>query len=246
MIDLAIVAVGLVAGLLIGLTSVGGVLVLPALVVLLGLSPHEAIPAAMVSFVAPALMGALIVHRRGQIDARGIAALWSGAIPGSLAGAAVLPWVPVALLLWAIAAMLAVSAARALAGPPAAAGDGTRPAAPGMAALGLFVGIVSALTGTGGPVTLMPILSWRGVDPRRAVPLCQMITPPIAIFASLGYAVAIAPDWRLVGLLALSSTAGLALGTRLVKRVATGALVRIIGGMMAVSALLIVFRLLSG
>ncbi|MBM3479153.1 MAG: hypothetical protein FJX69_08040 [Alphaproteobacteria bacterium] len=115
-----------------------------------------------------------------------------------------------------------------------------------MAALGLFVGIVSALTGTGGPVTLMPILAWRGVDPRRAVPLCQMITPPIAILASLGYAVAIDPDWRLVGLLALSSTAGLALSTLLVPRVATGAFVRIIGGMMAVSALLIVFRLLSG
>ncbi|MFZ9446573.1 MAG: TSUP family transporter, partial [Alphaproteobacteria bacterium] len=68
LLDLCIAATGLVVGLLVGLTSIGGVLVVPVLVVLLGLSPHDAIPAAMASFVAPTAMALLLVHRRGELD----------------------------------------------------------------------------------------------------------------------------------------------------------------------------------
>jgi uncharacterized membrane protein YfcA len=246
MVDLAIACVGLVAGLLIGLTSIGGVLVLPALVLLLGLSPHEAIPATMVAFIAPAVVGFLAVLRQGRLDLRAAGTLWAGAIPGALAGAALLPFVPVVALLWAIAAMLAISAARVFHRPPVAADTGVRPAPTLLALSGLAVGAVSALTGTGGPVTLMPILAWRGVHPGRAVPLCQAIALPIAIFASVGYAVGFDPDWRLVGVLSGSTATGVALGVLAASRIAAGALARLIGAMMAISAALIAGRLLSG
>ena len=170
MTDLAIASIGLVAGLMVGLTSIGGVLVLPGLVMLLGLSPHTAIPAAMVSFIAPASIVLLIVHRRRQLDLRAGASVWLGAVPGAFAGAALLPWVPVAALLWAIAAMLAFSAVRVFARPPVPGAVGKSVAGRQLALMGLFVGAVSALTGTGGPITLMPILGWRGVEPRRDRP----------------------------------------------------------------------------
>lgn len=246
MIDFAIAAVGLVAGFLVGLTSIGGVLVLPALVLILGVSPHSAIPATMVAFIAPAAIGLLIVHRQGQIDMRAVAALWFGAVPGAFAGASLLPWVPGAVLLWAIAAMLAASATRALARRPAMSGADARPSAAALGVSGLAVGAVSALTGTGGPVTLMPLLSWHGVDPRRAVPLCQAIALPIAVFASFGYAVGTDLDWRLVGWLAAATTVGVVLGARAASRIAAPALVRLIGAMMAVAAAFIVFRQLAG
>jgi uncharacterized membrane protein YfcA len=236
-------ATGLLAGVLVGLTSIGGVLVLPALVVLLGMSPHEAIPAAMASFVVPSAIALLVVHRRRQLDLPGFGATWAGAVPGALAGAALLPLVPVAALLWGIAAMLAASAFRALARPHAPPGTGFVPSRVELALASLGVGAVSALTGTGGPVTLMPILRWRGVEPRRAVMLCQAIALPVTGFASLGFAFGAAMDWRLVAVLAASTTLGVLLGLAAAPRVAAGALSRLIGAMMAVAAAIIVARL---
>jgi uncharacterized membrane protein YfcA len=112
--------------------------------------------------------------------------------------------------------------------------------------MGLFVGAVSALTGTGGPITLMPILGWRGVEPRRAVMLCQAITLPITIFASLGYAYGLDLDWRLVAVLSLSATIGVVLGMAVAPRIRVPALARIIGAMMAATTALLVARLLGG
>jgi hypothetical protein len=244
--DLAIAVIGLVAGLMVGLTSIGGVLVLPGLVMVLGLSPYAAIPAAMVSFIPPATIALLMVHRRGQLDLRAGAAVWLGAIPGAFAGAALLPWVPVAALLWAIAAMLAFSAARVFARPPVPGAAGKSVSGRHLTLMGLFVGAVSALTGTGGPITLMPILGWRGVEPQRAVMLCKAITLPITIFASLGYTYGLDLDWRLVCVLSLSATLGVVLGTAIAPRIRVPALARIIGAMMAVTAALLAARLLSG
>lgn len=236
-------ASGLLAGLLVGLTSIGGVLVLPALVVLLGMSPHAAIPAAMVSFVVPAAIALLIVHRRGQLDLPSCGATWAGAIPGALAGAALLPLVPVAALLWGIAAMLAASAFRAFALASTVPQAAFVPGRAELSLAGFAVGAVSALTGTGGPVTLMPILRWRGVDPRRAVMLCQAIALPVTVFASLGHAVAADVDWRLVTPLAASTTLGVVLGMAAAPRVAIRALSRMIGAMMGIAAAVLVARL---
>ena len=246
MTDLAILGVGLVAGLLVGLTSIGGVLVLPALVILLGLSPHVAIPATMVSFIPAAAMVLAIVHRRGDLDLRAGASIWAGAVPGAFLGAAMLPWISVSALLWAIAAMLAVSAVRAFARPPVPAGQARMPPAAELGLLGLGVGVVSALTGTGGPVTLMPILGWRGVAPRQAVMLCQAITLPTVVFASLGYAYSLDLDWRLVGLLGASMTLGVVSGMRAALHVQLPVLARMIGAMMAGTAAIIAARLILG
>jgi uncharacterized membrane protein YfcA len=246
MIDIALIAIGLVAGLLVGLTSIGGVLVLPALVILLGMSPHAAIPATMVGFIPPAAMSLVVVWRSGQLDPRAAMAIWMGAVPGAFIGAAILPWVSVAALLWAIAAMLAISAARVFSRPVTGSGDGRTPPAAELGGLGFVAGAVSALTGTGGPVTLMPMLGWRGVEPRRAVVLCQAITFPVVVFASFGYAYGGDLDWRLVFFLGLSASVGVALGTRMASRVRLPVLARLIGAMMAVTAVVIVARQLLG
>ncbi len=114
MTTLAILLIGLVAAFLVGVSSIGGVLVLPALVFVLGVPTHDAIPAAMLSFIVPSLIALVIVHRRGELDLRVSATVWSGAIPGALIGGLILPWVPVRLLLWAIVVILLASAVRVL------------------------------------------------------------------------------------------------------------------------------------
>lgn len=245
-IDLVIAIVGLVAGALVGLTSIGGVLVLPALVILLGLSPHAAIPAAMVAFIVPSVLALLIAQRRGQFDLGAGAALWGGAMPGAFLGAALLPWIPVGGLLWAIVAMLALSALRVFIRPQAVDRPETAQSGVELGLLGVVVGAISALTGTGGPMTLMPILGWRGVGARRAVMLCQTITLPITIFASLGYALGLPLDWRLVILLAGATTLGVLLGARAAPHVPVPALARLIGVLMAVVAAILAARQVFG
>jgi len=241
---LAILLIGFVAAFLVGVSSIGGVLVLPALVFMLGVPTHDAIPATMLSFIVPSLIALVIVHRRGALDLRVSATLWSGAIPGAFVGGLVLPWVPVRLLLWAIVVILLASAIRVLGGGATQRTGGTLSPL-GFAVSGLAVGLVSALTGTGGPITLMPILGWRGVEPRRAVMLCQSITLPIVIFASAGYAWSLRLDWRLIGLLAFASTIGILVGLAVAKRMPVAHVARVIGALMAVTAVIVGARLLT-
>jgi uncharacterized membrane protein YfcA len=53
-----------------------------------------------------------------------------------------------------------------------------------LAAIGAGVGYVSALTGTGGPVSLMPVLLALKVDVLSAVGLGQAIQVPIGALAT--------------------------------------------------------------
>jgi hypothetical protein len=58
--------------------------------------------------------------------------------------------------------------------------------------------------------------------------LCQTITLPITIFASLGYTYGLDLDWRLVGGLSLSATLGVVLGIAIAPRIRVPALARIV------------------
>jgi uncharacterized membrane protein YfcA len=53
--------------------------------------------------------------------------------------------------------------------------------------IGLGVGFGSALTGTGGPVLLVPLLLTLGYLPLSAVGVSQAVQLPIAVFATLGF-----------------------------------------------------------
>ncbi len=91
----------------------------------------------------------------------------------------------------------------------------------------------------------MPILGWRGVEPRRAVMLCQSITLPITIFASAGYVWSLRLDWRLIGLLSLASTIGVVVGLAIARRMPVAQVARVIGALMAVTAVIVGARLLT-
>jgi uncharacterized membrane protein YfcA len=100
--------------------------------------------------------------------------------------------------------------------------------APGLP-IGALTGFASALTGTGGPLVLVPILAWRGTPMREAILLGQAVQLPIAVTASLG-------NLYLGGVdLAAGTTIGLLLvpaaflGHRLAGFLPLAALVRLVG-----------------
>jgi uncharacterized membrane protein YfcA len=81
------VAVGLAAGFLAGLLGIGGGLVLvPALVLLLGFDQHEAQGTSLIVIIPAALFGSWTHYRRGRLVLRQVLVVAAGGIVGAAIG----------------------------------------------------------------------------------------------------------------------------------------------------------------
>jgi uncharacterized membrane protein YfcA len=177
----------LLAGWLIGATGIGGVLVVPALAQFEAMDVQRAIAASALAFAFPGLAALWWLRRGGSASGVHLGALVAGAVPGAVLGALLVHHMQARWLVAGLAALALASGIRGLrAKPVAAAAPEALPAAVA-AALGFAVGIGSALTGTGGPVLLVPLLMlWR--QPLvRTVAAAQAIQLPIALCASAAH-----------------------------------------------------------
>jgi uncharacterized protein len=204
------VALGTAAGLLIGCVGIGGVILVPALVYVAGQSVPTAIAAAMAAFIVSGVVGLYSYARQGSIDWRATVWTWIGALPCAFGGALLVNIVAPTALEVLIGVLTAGSGLHALLGRRER--TPTRDSAPPPAtltAIGGATGLVSALTGTGGPLVLVPILLWLEVPLLASLGLAQAIQLPVAVAATAGNLVAGVLDIWLASLLA----AGIALGT---------------------------------
>jgi uncharacterized membrane protein YfcA len=209
--QLVLVALGAAAGLLIGCVGIGGVIVVPALVYLAGESFQTAIAAALCAFIVSGIVGAYAYAKAGSIRWRATAWTWVGALPCALAGALLLSRVMPTLLELAIGLLAAGSWLHALASrrdTPKPSPE-RAPSAPSLTAIGAVTGFLSALTGTGGPLVLMPILLSLQAPVLVSLGLAQAIQLPIAAAATAGNLFTGVLDVRLGSTLA----GGIALGT---------------------------------
>lgn len=177
-------AIGIFVGILIGSIGIGGVLLVPALVYLAGYDIHVAIASCMLSYGFSGLTGAWMYTRKGTIRWTTGGWLSLGAMPGAVLGALLVQQLPadVATLVIALFIVFAVySASRKTQTHTASAT--MEPISLGL--IGLLVGFGSAISGTGGPLLLVPIMVWCGWPVLAAVGLSQMIQIPIALLATL-------------------------------------------------------------
>jgi uncharacterized protein len=208
---IALVALGAVAGLLIGCVGIGGVILVPALVYLAGQSFQTAIAAALCAFIVSGVVGAHAYAKAGSIRGRAMAWTWVGALPAALAGALLLNRVTPIFLELAIALLSAGSGLHALTSRP----DKRQtlrermPTAPSLSVIGATTGLLSALTGTGGPLVLLPILMSLQAPVLASLGLAQAIQLPIAAAATAGNLFTGVLDVQL----GLTLAAGIALGT---------------------------------
>jgi len=217
-------AIGAAVGLAIGLVGIGGVALVPLLTILFDMEIAIAIATAMASYIVAGAIGFAIYSRRGSMNWRAAMPLMLGAAPGALGGAAAVAYVPGHILVAAIAVLTMFAGANALRRP--ATSDGSRPRAVGLGrtslfGLGIFTGFASALTGTGGPVVLMPILLLMGAPVLYAIGLGQAIQVPIAIVASLYNIAAGTIDLSAATLLTIGLGAGVVAGGLLAHRLPT-------------------------
>ncbi len=174
------VLIGLVVGILVGLTGVGGgIVLLPILTSVLGVTPIVAVGSdAVVNCVTK--IGAGFVHwRRGNINWRLIALLLSGSVPGAILGVFVLTLlharhgegvnhflkIVIAILLIVIPIISLLVRSSTISNPIPTRGKRTKDDY-GIALIGFVVGGLVGVTSIGsGTVTLMLLLVFYGYAP---------------------------------------------------------------------------------
>lgn len=109
----ALIALGLAAGILAVMVGIGGgVIFVPALVVLFGFTQHVAQGTSVTIVVPTAIVGTILHSRRGRVSWNTVILVAGGAIVGALIGSNVALSLDALLLRRLFAALLVVLAAR--------------------------------------------------------------------------------------------------------------------------------------
>ena len=219
--SLILILVCLVAGFLIGAIGIGGVLLVPALTYIVGVDVHQAIPACMLSFLATGIIGAVVFARHGSIQWSAVIWLCFGAIPCAYLGALALPSIPASLVMGLIALLMMAAGADAWNKSRSPAVTTKTSVCPGRAQyvlIGAVTGFGSAISGTGGPLILVPVLLYLGLPVLTAVGLSQAIQIPIAAFASAGNWVSGTLDFELAMTMSLALVIGTLVGAIIIHK----------------------------
>ena len=187
---------GLVAGLLIGAIGVGGVILVPCLLQLPLEGDEEerlatAVSSSMFSYIFAGLAGSCAYLQRKSVNRWSTAWLLVGVVPGAVLGAVTLAlvkpmWIKVVLYsMVALSALFSVyRSVKELRKTQAPASEELEPqctpspstviGALSRVGIGLMVGLGSAITGTSGPVLLLPILLTLRWDTLEALGSAQV------------------------------------------------------------------------
>ena len=221
-------ALGLLAGLLIGCVGIGGVILVPALIYIAGTPIQSAITAAMMAYIVSGAVGTIVYAREGSI--RWPMALWlgAGAMPAALIGALMGNVAEPFVLEVSIGLLTLASGIYTLCARPFGGSQQPPISNAALAGIGVATGFLSAITGTGGPFILVPLLMLLHLPMLTLIGLAQAIQLPVAVLATIGNLVSGSPDYLLAGLLALGLTLGSWIGARLAHTLPQAALKRLV------------------
>lgn len=153
---------GLLAGFTSGLFGVGGgIVIVPALVVLAGF-PHKLATGTSLSAIVPISIAGIVGYATaGEIDWAAAACVSGGAVVGAVVGTRWLVRISQPVLQITFAGAMLVAAARMLVGDADASGRSglTIAMALALALLGLGAGILAGLLGVGGGLVTIPVLT---------------------------------------------------------------------------------------
>jgi uncharacterized membrane protein YfcA len=225
---IALTVLGLTSGLLIGCIGIGGVILVPALVFIGGIPIHRAIPAALLAYIVSGVVATVIFAREKSI--RWSMAVWLclAAAPAAFAGAWTVKNTDPRLLEVLIGVLTTVSGINSLRRTQHFASGKELIAKPLLLLIGAGTGFASTVSGTGGPLVLVPILMALNLPVLTVIGLSQAIQLPIAVVGSLGNYLYGELDWYLGCVLALALMIGSWQGARLAHVVARDLLRRIV------------------
>jgi uncharacterized membrane protein YfcA len=187
--SITLISICLIVGVLIGAVGIGGVLLVPSLYLIAGIDVHEAVPACTLSYLATGVIGVIVYARHGSIQWNKVFWLCLGAVPAAFLGSILLLSIPAIGVMCLIALLMMVSGIDALIKAYRESGEehAARQLSPlQFVVIGFVTGFGSAITGTGGPLILVPVAIFLGLPVLTAIGLSQAIQLPIAAFASVG------------------------------------------------------------
>jgi len=240
-----IAAAALFVGLFIGTVGVGGILLIPALTYIGGLTVHTAAATALFTFVFTGILGTLLFQRRGSIDWRITKPVCAGAVIFSVVGA------------WAASRIDARPLALVIAGITAFAGvyillptrvrerfrEGATPGERTMLlGVGAVSGFGSGLSGAGGPLFSVPMMVLAGFAPLASVGASQVLQIVTAAFGTAGNLAYGHIDFRAAAWITAFELAGVVAGVRLAHAVSVGTLRRLAAVLCIVVGALMLWR----
>lgn len=235
-----------IVGVLIGSIGIGGVLLVPILAYLGDVPVHVAIASCNFSYLFSGLVGAAIYARKGSISWRMGLWLGLGAMPAAYLGAVILSLLSTRILEAIIAFLIVFAGINAILRPSDSSLEraGLRPGA--LVAIGAVVGLGSTVSGTGGPLILVPLLTWLRFPVLVAIGLSQIIQVPIAVLATMGNLIHGQIDFMLGAVLAALLMLGAVGGAHLSHRVPSSLLKRVVAWVLIGVGAMILARLIWG
>ncbi|NJR78157.1 sulfite exporter TauE/SafE family protein [Sphingomonas corticis] len=247
---------GLLVGLVVGVTGVGGgSLMSPILILLFGVAPATAVGTDLWFAAVTKTVGGAIHHRHDNADWQVARRLWLGSIPATLA---TLWWLwshhraaeKGGLIVTVLGAALVLSAlftpfrARLVARAARSDGGGLRRWQPALTvAAGALLGALITLTSVGAGAlgaSLLLLLYPVRLTPKRLVGTDILHAVPVALIGGIGHAMIGNIDLALLGALLAGSVPGVAIGSTLAARVSD----RVVTPALALVLLVVGVRLL--
>ncbi len=182
-------------GFLLGISSIGGFLLPLIFVGFLEFPLRDSLALSFLSFAVAGLIGAYYYWKSGNMDVKLATFLSIGSIPGALIGVKLNILIPdhtAKLLLYLIVLISGVSLlVKSKKGNQNGSAEVHKSKLLKSKTSILFIGLISAaicsLTGAGGPILLVPLLSNLGISIRVAVGVCLLNSVVIAIPSVFGY-----------------------------------------------------------
>ncbi len=223
MTSVALAAVALVVGALIGAVGIGGVLLVPALMALGALTAHEAAATSLATFFFTGLLGTWLFQRKGSIDWPKTALVCVAAVAFSAWGAVVAKQFSALVLVRIIAVLIIFAGAYIFVPPPS--GQTVQRSAwrerVVLLAVGAAAGFGSGLSGAGGPLFSVPLMLVAGFPPLLAVgtsQVLQIVSAGAGTLANWHYGVI---DWQLGALTTVFELMGVMVGVRIAHAAST-------------------------
>lgn len=185
----------LFVGVLLGISSIGGFLLPLIFVGFLDLPLRDSLALSFLSFAVAGLIGAYYYWKSGNMDVKLAMYLSIGSIPGALIGVKLNVLIPdhtAKLLLYLFIFVSGVALfLKSKKGNRNESSKAQKSKLLENKASILMIGLISAaicsLTGAGGPILLVPLLSNLGISIRVAVGVCLLNSVVIAIPSVFGY-----------------------------------------------------------
>lgn len=215
-------AISLIVGFFCGCTSIGGILLIPGIVVFSSLGIHEAMATALFSFAIMAMLGTFMHSRKKTIRWREAFILCCGALVSGFAGARVNALFSADMLNMVLAVLVLFAGLSTLrpGAKPLYDVTGSSPAVQygALLALGMLVGFMAGLTGIGGPVISVPFMIAMGYAPIVSIAVAQPLQLVAGVSGSIVFMLNGSVDYGMAAWVTILELIGLYTGICLAYR----------------------------